>query len=225
MYAPTGLLYTNPLAGPADVAGWRLEGDAHITFPNGRMRIENARDAGEGQAANLVYWCPEAFPDNIAVSWDFWPVREPGLCILFFAARGRQGEDLFDPALAPRAGIYNQYHHGDIDALHVSYFRRKNPSERVFHTCNLRKSHGFHLVAQGADPIPDVADATPPYRIQLIKAGPVVEFSIDDLLIFHWEDDGTTFGPILGDGTIGFRQMAPLIGEYANLTVHCLEAQ
>ncbi|MEI7832505.1 MAG: YesU family protein [bacterium] len=216
------LLHANPLSCPADVADWHMEGDAHITFPNGRMRIKNARNADEGQAANLVYWCAETFPDNIAISWDFWPVREPGLCILFFAACGQQGEDLFDPSLAPRTGIYNQYHHGDINALHVSYFRRKNPSERAFHTCNLRKSYGFHLVAQGADPIPDVVDTMPPYHIQLIKAGPAVAFTINDLPILHWKDDGEAFCPVLGGGKIGFRQMAPLIGEYANLTVHAV---
>ena len=70
------LIYGNPLAGPADVAGWRLEGEASITFPNGRMRIENLRDPGEGQSANLVFWCPEDFPDGIEITWDFWPVRE-----------------------------------------------------------------------------------------------------------------------------------------------------
>ncbi len=224
MYTLTELQYENPLACLEDVAGFRLEGDAHITFHNGRMRMEHARDPSEGQASNLVYWCPQEFPDNIAVSWDFWPLGEPGLCILFFAARGRNGADIFDPSLAPRVGIYNQYHHGDIDALHVSYFRRKNLSERAFHTCNLRKSYGFHLVAQGADPIPDVADATPPYHIQLIKAGPVIDFTINELPIFHWEDDGITYGPVLGGGKIGFRQMAPLIGEYANLKVHRVEA-
>ncbi len=37
---------------------------------------------------------------------------------------------LFDPSLAPRAGEYNQYHHGDINAYHLSYFRRKQPDER-----------------------------------------------------------------------------------------------
>lgn len=213
------LIYGNPLAGPADVAGWRLEGEASITFPNGRMRIENLRDPGEGQSANLVFWCPEDFPDGIEITWDFWPVREPGLCILFFAARGQGGEDLFSPRLAARAGRYEQYHHGDIDALHLSYFRRKAPSERAFHTCNLRKSYGFHLAAQGADPLPSVVDADPPYAIRLVKRGPLVEFAIRDLPVLRWVDDGTSYGPVLGGGRIGFRQMAPLIGEYANLRI------
>ena len=213
------VLYENALKDPTDVVGFRLEGDAAVTFPQGRMRMENRRDPGEGQAANFVYWCPEDFPSDIAVSWDFWPIREPGLCILFFSATGARGEDLFDVGLAERHGEYNQYHSSDINALHVSYFRRKFEDERAFHTCNLRKSCGFHLVCQGADPLPDIDDARPPYHVQLVKCEDHVIFSINDLQIFDWVDDGETYGPLLDGGKIGFRQMAPLIGEYANLVV------
>jgi hypothetical protein len=212
-------LYENPLTDPTDVVGFKLEGDAAVTFPQGRMRMENRRDHGEGQASNFVYWCPKDLPADISVSWDFWPVREPGLCILFFSATGANGQDLFDSGLAERHGEYKQYHSSDINALHVSYFRRKYEDERAFHTCNLRKSHGFHLVCQGADPIPSVVDADPPYRIHVIKCGYHVVFSVNDLAIFDWVDDGETYGPLLGGGKIGFRQMAPLIGEYANLVV------
>ena len=219
-------IYENALADPTDVVGFRLEGDAAVTFPQGRMRMENRRDPEEGQSANFVYWCPEDFPANIAVSWDFWPIREPGLCILFFSALGGNGESIFDPGLKERLGEYNQYHSSDINALHISYFRRRYEDERAFHTCNLRKSHGFHLVCQGADPIPSVGtDSRPPYHIQLIKCENHVLFSINDLQLFDWEDDGETYGPLLGGGKIGFRQMAPLIGEYANLVVRSVEPQ
>ena len=211
-------LYHNPLATPEDVKGFVIEGQAAITFPKGRMRLASLLDPGEGQKANLVYWCNREFPDHIAVSWDFWPIHEPGLCIIFFAGRGRNGEALWDAALAKRNGEYRCYTFGDINALHVSYFRRKG--ERAFNTCNLRKSYGFHMVCRGADPIPTVADAEPPYRIQLVKRGPDVAFAINELRIFEWHDDGRTYGPLLGGGWIGFRQMAPMIAEYANLEVH-----
>lgn len=217
------VLYENPLATDSDVKGFRLEGDAAVSFPQGRMRLENRRDPSEGQVANFVYWCPEDFPADIAVTWHFWPVREPGLCILFFSATGCEGQDLFDPSLAKRTGEYNLYHSGDINALHVSYFRRKHPKERAFQVCNLRKSRGFHMVCQGADPLPSVMDADPPYAMTLIKCGADVAFYIRDLLIFHWVDDGKTYGPLLGGGKIGFRQMAPLIGEYADLKVYAVE--
>ena len=213
-------IYENPLAGAGDIDGWRTEGEAGISFPRSRMRMEALRNPDDGQAANFVHWCDETFPDDICIAWDFWPVYEPGLAILFFAATGKTGQDLFDPSLATRTGPYEQYHHGDINALHVSYFRRRFAEERAFHTCNLRKSYGFHLVAQGADPIPPVRDATPPYRIQILKVGPTVQFAINDLAVFAWHDDGQTYGPVLAGGKIGFRQMAPLIADYANLTVH-----
>ena len=215
------VIYENPLASEEDVRGFILEGNASVTFPNSRMRMQNLRDPSEGQAANFVFWCPEVLPDNVCISWDFRPVREPGLCIMFFAATGRNAEGMHDPALARRTGKYDQYHHGDINALHISYFRR-TPKARFFQTCNLRKSYGFHMVAAAGDPLPSVEHAVPPYHIELVKCGPHVAFSINDLPILHWIDDGETYGPLLGGGKIGFRQMAPLIAEYANLTVRAL---
>ncbi|GAA1676125.1 YesU family protein [Kribbella yunnanensis] len=206
------MLYNNPLATADDLAGFRLEGDGAVSFPMGRLRLESTRSPDDGQDANVVLWCPENFPADIVVEWDFWPIREPGLCILFFHAAGRNGEDLFD--LAPRTGPYEQYHHGDLDTYHVSYFRRRWPDERAFHTCNLRKSHGFQLVAQGPDPLPSVADAQGPYRMKLSVRRGLITFAVNDLVSFEWYDDH----PLTG-GKLGLRQMAPMIGEYANLRV------
>ena len=200
-----------------------MEGDGAASFPMDKLRLDNRRDPEQGQAANIVYWCPESFPDHIRITWDFRPIRDPGLAILFFAATAHAGKDLFDPSLATRNGPYEQYHHGDLDALHVSYFRRKAPSERAFQTCNLRKSHGFHLVAQGADPLPGIEDVAAPYPMTLIKSGPHVHFIIRELTVFSWTDPATDHGPVLTGGRIGFRQMAPLIGEYANLRIDAIE--
>ncbi len=217
------LLYENSLSNSSQVKNFVMEGLGAVTFTKGRMRMESLLDPEEGQKANIVFWCDKDFPDNIEISWDFYPIKEPGLCMLFFAAKGRNNEDIFSPNLSKRDGQYSQYNRGDINTLHVSYFRRKAISERAFNVCNLRKSYGFHLVAQGADPIPCVNDARPPYRIQVIKYGPEVLFSINDLELFHWIDDGISYGEVLRDGKIGFRQMAPLIAEYANLTVYEVE--
>jgi hypothetical protein len=205
-------IYENPLASPEDLEGFRLEGDGAMSFPLGRLRLESTRPAEDGQDANIVLWCPEDFPPDITVEWDFWPIHEPGLCILFFHAKGRHGEDLFD--LAPRSGPYEQYHHGDLDAYHVSYFRRRWPAERTLHTCNLRKSYGFHLVALGPDPIPAVVDAQGPYKLRLSVQQGRITFAINGLTSFEWSDDH----PLTG-GKLGLRQMAPMIGEYANLRI------
>ncbi len=213
------LIYENALACEDDVKSFVLEGSAKISFPEGCLRLENALSAEQGQKANYVYWCDRDFPDNIVITWDFKPLKDPGLAILFFAAKGRNGEDLFDSSLQKRTGEYPLYHHGDINAFHVSYFRRKEPDERQFHTCNLRKSYGFNLVTQGADPIPDACDAVDFYHLKLVKTTKRVEFYVNDLMSFAYDDDGETYGDCLRDGKIGFRQLAPMIGEYRNLRV------
>jgi hypothetical protein len=203
------------------VKNFRLEGQAEISFPEGRMRLSSALDESLGQKANFVYWCDCDFPPDLCVQWNFSPLKEPGLCILFFAAKGRNGEDLFSPSLKPRTGEYEMYHHGDINAYHISYFRRKWEEERSFHTCNLRKSYGFRLVAAGADPIPSVCDAKPPYHMELIKLRDEISFSINGLCVLHWIDRNA--GPVLSGGKIGFRQMAPLSAEYSALRVFGFE--
>ncbi|NQU42021.1 DUF1961 family protein [bacterium] len=219
------LLYENPLASEADVRDFRMEGEACLTFPRERMRLENAHpsDPEKSRHGNYLLWCPMDFPADIAVSWEFLPRTDDGLAMFWMAAAGRQGEDLFDPSLAPRDGDYWQYHRGDINGFHVSYYRR-NPSERHFQTCNLRKSHGFYLVAQGADPLPNSRDVKDFYQMEAARCGPEFRLSMNGLMVLRWHDDGQSFGPVLGGGKIGFRQMAGLIAEYRNLKVHAVRA-
>ncbi len=213
------LIYENALSSTEDIKGFRLEGSAEIYFEQNKMRMKNALPPELGQKSNFVLWCPEEFPADIMVEWDFRPIEEPGLAILFFSAAGCQGEDLFDSSLQTRDGQYHLYHSGDINAYHVSYFRRRYESERGFHTCNLRKSAGNHLVIQGGDPIPDCADALEEYHITLTKKNGKITFMINDLTVFTWQDNGVEYGPVHGGGKIGFRQMAPMIGEYSNFRV------
>jgi Domain of unknown function (DUF1961) len=211
------VLYSNPLAGPADVAGWVAEGPLSLNAHEGSLELSGSLDDEEfGDHAHWTFWCPEEFPDGIRISWEFRPLAEPGLAMLFFAATGQGGIDLFSPELAPRTGYYPQYHSGDIDALHISYFRHKYQAERAFRTCNLRKSAGFELVAQGADPLPPAEDADGFYRLEVLKDGTRVAFSINGLPLFEWHDPSNK---VLGAGRIGFRQMAPLRAAYRNLMV------
>ena len=51
------------------------------------------------------------------------------------------------------------------------------------------------------------------YKVTPTRRGEIT-FAVNDLVSFAWYDER----PLPG-GRIGFRQMAPLIGEYANLRV------
>ncbi|WP_251452030.1 DUF1961 family protein [Microbacterium sp. Marseille-Q6648] len=214
----TSLLYRNLLRDPADISDWIAEGPVAARAAGDALLLSSAG----GFDDHWTLWCPEEFGDGIRISWEFSPRQEPGLAMLFFAASAASGGGIFDPGLAPRTGAYPQYHSGDIRTLHVSYFRRRWEDERAFHTCNLRKSPGFHLVAQGADPLPPVVDAREAfYRVDVVKDGARVAFSIDGLPLFAWTDDEST-GPHVRGGRLGFRQMSPLTAAYRNLEVHSL---
>lgn len=216
------LIYSNALDAPASLTGWVAEGRVVSNFTAGALELSSAT-ATDG---DFVYWLPDAFPARLRVTWDFSPQAEPGLAMFFFgAAAAATGGSIFDPGLAPRNGSYAQYHSGDIRTLHASYFRRRWPAERAFHLANLRKSPGFHLVAQGADPLPSVVDAPAGawYAVEVVKDGPAVYFSINGLPVFSWRDDGSnSTGPVVGAGRIGLRQMAPLVARYRNLQVFAL---
>ena len=216
-------IYQNDFYCKEDIKDFILEGEAVITFENNRMRMENRLSPELGQTSNYVFWCPISFPDNVMYTWEFYPISEPGLAMFFFSAEGKNGEDIFDSRLIKRDGQYGQYHSSDINTLHASYFRRKYEVERAFHTCNLRKSCGFHLVSLGADPIPSVCDAVYPYNIKVIKAKENVLFYVNDLLIYRFTDDNLSYGAVLSGGKAGFRQMAPLIAEYSNFKVYSLK--
>lgn len=214
--------YVNTFRTPDDLTDWIAEGPLAIRQgPSGVILSSSVPDP-DSDNANWTLWCPVRFGDAICISWEFRPVEEPGLAMVFLAATGHHG-DLFGPQQAPRDGRYPQYHSGDIDALHVSYFRHRWPDERAFRTCNLRKSAGFHLVAQGADPLPPATDANGFYRISVEKDGADIAFSINGLQLFSWHDDGVLAGEPLSDGYVGLRQMAPLIAEYRNFSVRALE--
>lgn len=213
------IIYENPLDSQECIGDFILEGKAEISFPEGAMRLKNALSPKEGQKANFVLWCPVSFPSDVRIDWEFRPLEEPGLAMMFFAAKARSGVSIFDETLSKRTGEYKQYHSGDINAFHVSYFRRKEPDERAFHTCNLRKSYGFHLVTQGADPIPDASPDSQWYEISVVKKSGKVTFFVGGLQIFEFDDDGVTYGDILTGGCIGFRQLAPMVAEYRNLRV------
>lgn len=76
------LIYHNPLQSLDDTAGFIMEGDGLVSFPNHRMRMENLSDPEEGQKSNFVFWCPQDFPLTLWLSGTSGRLENQG-CVFF----------------------------------------------------------------------------------------------------------------------------------------------
>jgi hypothetical protein len=163
-------------------------------------------------------WCPENFPENFIAEWDVQIVSKYGLCIVFFAANGDNGKSIFDPSLAKRNGIFKQYHSGDINSYHISYYAATPLGVRSM--ANMRKNKGFYLVANGPTGI-EYGDKSV-HKIKLIKEGGHTQLAVNGKKIIDFTDDGKTYDSIWKSGKIGLRQMKWTKAKYRNFKVYSI---
>jgi hypothetical protein len=209
------LLYSSTLAQPSDLTGWRMEGVGEVSYQDGWMEMKS-KNPDDGLNGSFVYWLPGTYPDRFQLSFDFKILGEYGLNIIFFAARGPDGRNLFDPSVAPRNGRFIQYTNGDIDNYHISYFAYMPNEPR--RTANLRKNSGFYLVANGPLPFGKGGDGKT-HSAVLRKDGPHIQMSVDGVTIIDFTDDGKRAGRVWKGGQIAFRQMSWTDALYRNLRV------
>lgn len=207
------LIYTNSLSTSESVKNWVLEGPAKIEFHNNWLNIYSPNEEG-----HHVFWCPEDFPGNFIAEWEAQnQAIDAGLCIVFFCAKGRNGESIFDFSMPKRtSGIFTDYTKGAMNDYHISYYAngRDNPNRE---TANLRKNKGFNLVQTGEIGIP--VQSTAIHKMKLVKSGGKILLYIDNRKVIDWTDDGIKYGKILEDGKIGFRQMQWTHFAYRNFNV------
>lgn len=203
---------------------WKLEGGKQASIVQGKLVLES-KPAPEGtdprrNPNHLVFWLKKEMPADFLLEFTLKPQdRKFGLNIVFFNARGRGGQSIFDPSLQPRDGLFKQYYGGDLNNYHISYWAGYRGSS------NIRKNLGFHLVGSGEDLI-----ATGPadtfQTVRLYKQGGTIRLMVDDVIAASYDDDGKTFGPIhTHSGWIGLRQMGRTMRcEYDRLAVYPLLA-
>jgi Domain of unknown function (DUF1961) len=211
-YSKGKLLYSNPLSDITDTADWRMEGFGDVQFSNGWMKLFSAKEKG-----HHVFWCPQEFPSNFIAEWEVQNLHiKAGLCIVFFSAKGINGEDIFNITLPKRDGTFSKYTKGDINNYHISYYANSK-DQPGRETAHLRKNKGFHKVQDNEMGIPICSQAI--HKIQLIKFEGIIQLFIDGRKVIDWVDDGQKFGKILQGGKIGFRQMKWTQFNYRNFNV------
>ncbi|MCX7049459.1 MAG: DUF1961 family protein [Candidatus Sumerlaeota bacterium] len=210
-------VYATTFDDPDCLKDWKLEGGKSMKIEDGKFILESEPgttvSATEGN--HLVCWLTKEMPADFLLEFAVRPQnRKQGLNIIFFNARGLHGENVFDPALKPRDGLFAQYHSGDLNCYHISYWAAGRG------TANVRKNAGFHLVATGNDLVTS-APAEAFQTIRLYKRGGVIRLMVDDIVSVAFDDDGKTYGPVwTHSGWIGLRQMAHTVRcEYGYLKV------
>lgn len=206
----------------AALKDWRLEGGLRMGVANGSLVLESKPGStqSEPDADHLVCWLTKEMPADFLLQFSVRPEnRKQGLNIVFFNTRGLGGESIFDPALSPRDGLFKQYHSGDLNGYHISYWAAGRG------TAHVRKNRGFHLVAQGTDLVTE-GPAGAFQTVRVYKRGGQIRCTVDDVVSIAYDDDGTTFGPVWKHGGwIGLRQMGHTVRcEYGDLKVWPLKA-
>jgi hypothetical protein len=211
------LIYRNSLARNGDIADWKMEGPGLTEFKNGWLEMFSPREEG-----HHVLWCPENFPGSFIAQWEVRNMEtDAGLCIIFFSAKGKKGEDIFDPSFPKRDGVFSQYTKSEyFNNYHISYYAngKDNRTKEVAH---LRKNSGFNKVQVGEPGIPVHSEEI--HKMTLIKDGGHIIMYVDKRKIIDWTDGGKEYGPVLQDGKMGFRQMKWTRFGYRNFKVWSLD--
>lgn len=211
------LLYQADMHTQKSVADWRMEGAAQLVFRDGWMEMYSPT-----KTEHHVFWCPQDFPDNFIATWEVQNLAtESGLLIVFFAAKGEQGQDIFDPSLPLRNGTFTQYTEGEIKNYHISYYANVAHEPGRVHV-NLRKNNTFSLLQSGGEGIPTHSTAI--HQLELIKQGAHIRLFIDARKVIDYVDNqpqvnGIDTGTALGAGKIGLRQMQWSHFRYRNFNV------
>ena len=218
------LLYSNPLGNKTDVAKWILEGPGKMTFPGKVMKLQTQKTGTFSGPGHFVLWCPVTFPNRFIADWQFKPVSRTGLAIIFFAARGANGEDIFNPDLPRRDGIFSQYTHGAIVSFHFSYFANLPLFQSGRPSSNLRKNNHFYLT--GVGPVAVAPGAKGFQKLRIIKDGRHIQLLVNGKVSLDWIDDHPVrFGKPYASGKIGLRQMAGTVGEYRDFKVWAMKSR
>jgi len=198
-------VYATRFEGATVLDDWRLECGLSMSASGGLLVLESDSNSDRSQtnANHLVCWLAREIPADFLLEFGVRPRnRRQGLNIVFFNARGLGGENIFAPTLQTRNGLFQQYHSGDINNYHISYWSGGRG------TSNLRKNRGFHLAAIGEDLV-EAAPADHFQTIRVYKKAGTIRLTVDGQLALRYDDDGRTFGPVhTHSGWIGLRQMA-----------------
>jgi len=179
---------------------------------DGRLYVKTTEGA-DGQ----FVWYRKDLPEDFRVEYDVTPVSSSGFFLIFFCAKGVDGEDILGDKLFKQYRAlkdFKKYTVGPINCYHISYRRNRQAN------CNLRKNTGKKLLKQArlSALLPEGKLA----HVSLTKQGGRILLVVNGQVFMDYRDDGKANGPIYGGGKIGLRQVYVSEGYYDNFKVYDL---
>ena len=172
-------------------SNWWFEGSGRYWIEADNVHLQEANDG-----VGVVLWSKQELPSDFEISFDVSLSNERGIFVLFFAASGVDGSDLFETKVG-RTGDYEEYIRGNINAYSAS-LHRYFPDGEHNPGANLRRNAGFNLL-NTAMPDP-MMESGKIYRVLVRKVAEVIRIEVDGELVHDYTDPEP-----LGGGRVGFR--------------------
>ena len=187
--------------GGADVCGGKLW-VAPVAFEACGERAGNP----DREPSHMVVWNKTRFPADVMFEFTVnHHGSDNGLTLVFFAADGVEGQDIFDLELPPRNGVYRNYNKGRLRNYTVSYWSRNKKPSLVARgeqfTNRIRKNPGAIIIATD-DSLTDKCKACD-FKVRILKVAGSISVEINGVIANHVVDPDA---PHRG-GYIGLRSM------------------
>jgi len=187
--------------GGADVCGDKLW-VAPAAFDACGERVQNSASS----PSHMVVWNKTRFPADMMFEFTVnHHGSDNGLTLVFFAAQGVGGENIFDLKLPPRKGVYRNYNKGRLSNYTVSYWsRNKKPSlvaKGEQFTNRIRKNPGANIIATN-DSLTDKCNDCD-FKVRILKVAGNITVEINGIVANHVIDPNAPHG----GGYIGLRLM------------------
>ena len=186
--------------GGADVCGGELW-VAPVAFAACGTRTEST----DLEPSHMVVWNKTRFPADLMFEFTVnHHGSDNGLTLVFFAAEGQEGQEIFDFALPPRNGVYRNYNRGQLRNYTVSYWSRNKAPHLVARgeqfTNRIRKNPGANILATDASQTDKCSDCD--FKVRILKVAGNITAEINGIVV----NDVTDPDPH-GGGYIGLRSM------------------
>lgn len=198
--------------GPEPDAEWIAEGWGGADVCGGKLWVAPVafKSCGETvdraglEPSHMVLWNKNTFNGDMMFEWTVnHHGSDDGLTLVFFAATGMEGQDIFDLGLPVRDGVYRTYNRG-LNNYTVSYWSRNKAKGAVKkgeqYSNRVRMNPGMNMLASN-DSLTDKCNDCD-FKLRILKADGYITAEVNGKVVNHVKAT-----PMYEGGYIGLRSM------------------